>query len=625
MSNSGSPYSDQDLMTALRAAHESGNTDDAARIAQIIQSRQQGASPAEISAQPVQDTNPITRYAKMGVGALTQGFGQLVGLPGTIQNLGDAAAAKMQGFLGYSPEQIARYRQINSIGNLPSGSDIISGTNALGITNRPDVVPLTPGEKLYTGAMEGAGAGGPFGWMGAGIGALSGMASETAHELWLNSKIAPVAAGLVTGLGAGGVANTVENVLTGRALAKGVDTATAGLEAAKQAKAGIPDAASQIADTIHPAQTIQEAGQRLYDAAKKWAFGDPATGAKSVMQQKMDTAWQPVTQLVGTDAPVNLTNFDKALGDITTSAGKLEPAAKLLRPSAPDKLQDAVSKIKDFIQTSGGTLPEWSEVAQLRTILGDARGNPKIVEEIGQQNLSNLYRALTADMRLAAKAKGPDALKAFDNANAESSRLYGIAKDQVQPILDTTPEAAASSLLSSARKGGTDLQVLRGEMPDAVNALGAAHLRTAGKDWSKLSPEGKLALVGDPGTVQKMDGLVEAGSRVPSAKEALAAAKAKVAARTAAQGKFDPLGGIFGAGIGYDLGVLGLNAMGFQGHDILGGAAGSLLGAFGARPIGALVRGYAQNPSSLRYPAIGAVAGQAPANQLTATTLSNQR
>lgn len=619
-------YSDDDLYEALRKADAAGDTAGAQKLAQFLSARNAGASLAEQAAAPQQDPNPISRALKLYGGAAVQGVENLVGLPGTLQGLANTGVQKVENFLGADPRVTAAVKG-SQIG-FPTGSDITGVSNALGITNRPDAVPLTTGERIGVGATEGAAGAVPAALMtgGAalpalGIGATSGAAAEGAHEMWPKSTVAPIAAGMLTGFGIGGVANTIENTLTGRTLARTLTGAKGGLEMAQADAATIPAGAESIASQVAPEATLQQAGTKLQAAARAWTTGNGS--APSVMQTKMNAAWKPVSDLVGSDAPVPLAGLDKALNDITTSAGKLEPAASLLRPQAPNKIQQALGDIRDFIQTSGGGQPSWEEVKTLRSVIGDARGNEKIVGDIGYDNLNKMYAAVTKDMRNAAGAKGPDALKAFDAANSESSRLYGIARDQMSPILKASPEDAAKQLLQGGRAGGSDLQILRNEVPDATNSLFAAHLRTSPMDWRKMSPEAKAALAPDSPTAAGMDALLARGAQVPAARSALKAAKDAVAEHQTTP--YNPMEGLLGSGIGYDLGVLGLNALGHPGHDIMGGAIGSLLGFGGSRLVSPLFAGYARNPQNLRIPLLGGAAGAATANQLTATGIAGNQ
>jgi hypothetical protein len=84
--------------------------------------------------------------------------------------------------------------------------------------------------------------------------------------------------------------------------------------------------------------------------------------------------------------------------------------------------------------------------------------------------------------------------------------LYNFAAGPLSKLISTgkaaeetiKPEAAASSLLAGGKKGATDLAALRTEVPEAVDELAAAHLRSA-KPWTNMSPEAQAALVPEVG------------------------------------------------------------------------------------------------------------------------------
>jgi len=512
------------------------------------------------------------------------------------------------------------------------------------------------------------------------------MASQGAHDLAPDSRWAPVAAGLATGLAGGGVVNSVENALTRSSTAKAVTDAADALETAKNAKfeganaldqqtqavkkASAADFAAtkgQIAEDLsaHHAQqdqaigtvasslgnstTLQEAGTALQAHARDWI--------NNVLPAKLGALWDPVDAAIPKGTQVALGNFTSALKGINSSAGALEPLAGLLKPGAPKalgKALDSVSQLGDLAGAAG--THSWSDVQQLRSTLGDAMSNPKVIADVGEKNLSRLYAGLTSDMAATAQAQGAGDL--FSAANTESRRLYQVGEGPISRVVaggrasadDPAPEAAAKSLLSGGKSGATDLAALRGEIPQGVNELAAAQLRLDPKGFSRLPPETLGALVPNPdqsatavaaqlakeqasasaaqgnklaqqqhqsnvaeATAAQKAGNFSNASAVRSSSQALADAKAAQAAAKGPSIGGHSIQGLFGSTLGNELAVLGLKAAGLPGSDIVHGAVGSVIGAglpMAYRGAKAIVK----NPNQLVYPALGAEQG---ANQLS--------
>ena len=447
-------------------------------------------------------------------------------------------------------------------------------------------------ESILAGAAHGLGGAVPallFGGASAPLttltsGALGGVGGESARELGWPSW-AQALAGLVPGLAVGGYAAT-------RAAANETQAATQGLEAAstrvndlqrqvesaritnplladllsqqlrdakaaaKSAVSGVTassvatrDAAKAAAQAIADqesklasagiesvaaahgqSQTLQDAGTALQNAARDWL--------NNTLPAKQAAVWDPVNSTIGSDAPTPLNVFSRALSDITSSAGKLEPLARLLRPGTPDRLKNALEGVlgtPEAEELSGGppVVPTWGDVQKLRTILGSAMSNPATIRDVGQQNLAHLYSSITQDMRGSAAANGgPDALSAFDAANVESRRLFGIAQGPLARVIggptpdirfDPAPGKIASSLLSGGRVGDSDLVALKSEgLP--IGELAAAQLREDPSAWQKLSPEAQGTLIPDPNARQAVDSALALVDAAPEKARAASAA-----------------------------------------------------------------------------------------------------
>lgn len=474
------------------------------------------ASPPQAFSNPDEGSRFLRAAALTGSGVV-KGFAELLGVPGDVESLVNSGTSAL-GLPGAAPGHF-----------LPTSEDVAGVTDKLGLTDRPDLTPQNPVEGFGSAAAAGVGGGGPFGPVGVVSGIGGGVGAETAHTIAPNNPWAETVGGIVGGLAGGGLAQSVENLARSGDLPKAqaavdaaqaataqmaIDHGTAAL-AAKAAKDSGVAAAKAAADAhlaatqapaqaaiaatasaIHPASTLQEAGTVLQGAAKDWVANE--------MPTRLVAAWSPVDALIPADSPVELSAFRSALGKINTSAGALEPLAARLKPSAPAALGGALKAVDEMGDLSGAG-PTWADAQKLRTTLGDALSDPKIINDVGEQNLRQLYATLTADMRSTAAGQGRDALGAFDSANAQSSAVYNIAEGPLSKILngDPNPEAVAKSLASGGKSGATDLTTIRQELPEGADALAATIVKQGG--WQGLSPEAKAALVPDPALRASLD------------------------------------------------------------------------------------------------------------------------
>lgn len=637
---------------------------------------------------PPGQNNTWSRLPEMAGSALVKGTASLAGLPGDVIGLARSGNNALNSVMGQGPTQYATP-------NLPTSAQTTGLTHRLGLTDRNDLIPTTPLERYGTAGIEAIPAiagtvatGGAEAIPAAVAGLGSAMAAQGAHDLAPDSRWAPVVAGLGAGLvGAGGV-TTVENALESSAAKRGLSDAADALTAAREAartgkfdldtgatnmksasrddfavargaltdaaeatKAGHDQAIQQVATTLGNSQTLQDAGQQLQAGARNWI--------SQILPAKLATLWGPVDQAIPKDTKLALPAFSGALGDINKSAGQLEPLAAILKPSAPKALGKAMDNVAGLGELDPGTAPgqySWGDVQKLRTTLGDAMSNPKVINDVGAQNLQRLYATLTADMRGAAGKVSSEVGTLFDQANEGSKALYQIGEGPMSRVVagarpsadDPTPEAVAKGLLAEGKTGASDLGVLRQEIPQGVNELAAAHLRVNPAGFTKLAPEAQSALIpqaDQSATVigaqagktaadqarsdgiklaqqQHQDNLAKIASdqkqgkfdlsgQVASSSSALAAAKARVAAAaptTSAGGH--AMQGLFGTTLGNELGVLALKGAGLPGSDLVHGALGSVVGA-GLPMAWRGGKAIVNNPRLLAYPTQGALVGNA--------------
>lgn len=292
--------------------------------------------------------------------------------------------------------------------------------------------------------------------------------------------------------------------------------------AAKDVTKAFGTSVEDTASSIGSARTLQQAGAALQGDARQWI--------DNIEPARHNAVWAPVNAAMSFPAAVLPDNYRTAARSVSDRLKGLPETRDILLSKEGKQLLNAINA-----DVPPGAGMSWEEAQNMRTALGEAAGVPKIVNAIGDRDLTRLYGALSADMRTTAIRHGAGDL--FDAANAESTSLFALKKNLIGKIIGSPnelqenipPERAAQTVLGSGNNGDFLLSMLRREMPNATNELAAYKLRdiaaaTAGKqnaagnaispssfltDWNQLSPEAKGALYPDALTAGKIRDLAK--------------------------------------------------------------------------------------------------------------------
>ena len=467
----------------------------------------------------------LNRLGQMVGEDLATGAENLLGLPGTVANA-----------LNLTPPK--------GWGKPMSGSDIAKATG-LGRSQRPDLVSqgwenyLDAGvEALPTAAIIALTGGGALPALA--LTEPSAMMAEYVHQKWPDSKWGPVAAGLVTSLGAQGIVSKLAEASANSAALERFNESDRALESARSAKAlalspknGAPATAAAIKDasqenlastvqsanadvaaagqqsqqeiestaaSLGKATDLQEAGANAQPKARNWF--------SNIYPAKMKAVTDPLDIAFPKTAPADATNYQTAIDAMTSNAeaGSLKGQADLLSPNLAKQLKDELDSSGDMQDLTGGPAPSLTagNLRAVRTKLGQAMADPTLIKGASQSQIATLYRAISQDLGASAAKVGPDASKAWSAFNNESTRLHEFAAGPLSKLITTVnkgketidPEVAANNFLPQAKIGGTELQSIRDEIPGAVDELAAGYIRQG--HWGDLSEKAKAALIPDP-------------------------------------------------------------------------------------------------------------------------------
>lgn len=405
-------------------------------------------------------------------------------------------------------------------GILPTSDRLLADTNAMGITNRPDLTPQNTRERYEAAGAQGLGSAIPFALsgnlpqagmaltqgFGAGLGSKLGQdVSDTLPEALkpYAKTLLPLALSLAGGGMAGGAYNAgakgiglatgatspiveaykrqgVEPVLAGdvtqnrtlQGFQSMASKAPFGSDkianASQNALTQFGSAVDRIADNLGGSSTLQEAGTHLQGHGADWLKDFKDTQA---------TNWNAIDSKMQ-NAPLPVGNVASALSDLKAQAGG--------NPALEDFLQSPLAKkvsgiLSDAKANSIG-VPElnWEQGRALRTRIGEYLDSPDLISEAGGAQAKQFWGALSNDMKTSIAASGdPAAQQLFADANAHSSAGHQFIESVLNPIMakGVNPSDAATNILSSAARGGETLQAIRQNLPGAADELGALVIR----------------------------------------------------------------------------------------------------------------------------------------------------
>lgn len=524
-----------------------------------------------------------------------------------------------------------------NVGHIPT---ITERQTAIGNIGNPNLTPDStwsiPEKRGYS-TLKGAASGVPFGPAGMIGGAMAENSGDTAKELgW--SPAGQVVASLAGGVGGGRVAETGLNALgsasgLGRFTPRGTpsqlyqDYVTEGItprlagdvsgspfaqwtqnslgnlpgsagRITSTAKATVDDLANAVdsrAGTLGSATTIQDAGTSLQKGGANWL---------DRTKQGVKDAYDNMRMYIGDGDQIPLTNTRAQLTNLTSNMKDMPGTAGYLTPNfytgLKSNIESDLAKLQPQPTTTisnpygipgaGSTVttppsappvlgPSYDTVKQIRTAIGEKLADPAIIDDANRADLKRLYGSLSQDLEAAAQAKGPGALAAMKNANAQAQAMYGNVEGVMKNILQkgATPESILSyaqnsdatnlgKILSNytpQEKGMLQSYWMRslGRAPDGVqNAAGDVFSPSAFvTNWNKLNRSGKTDVLFDGVDPELRDGLNRLANISGSMKDTSRLANnSKTAGTLAFMGLLEGGASATGAAIGTGAGIGGV-------------------------------------------------------------------
>lgn len=254
------------------------------------------------------------------------------------------------------------------------------------------------------------------------------------------------------------------------------------------------DAISKVGPTLEPA----EAGEVLQQGGR-----DTISRFKAAAGQ----LYSALDRAIPGDTKVSVANLDAALEGPTRVMADAPETAKILNSGQMGALFQALQNDAG----AGGTL-SWKTMQAYRSRIGEQLGDPMLFSDASRADLKRVYGALTEDMRLAAEARGPEALNAFNQATTFYQKGLNALESTWTKLLakNFSPENAYTLATSALDKGGTRLgAVLRDLQPTERSVVAGTLLGRIGqnaggngefdagtflRNWSRMNAGAKDAL-----------------------------------------------------------------------------------------------------------------------------------
>lgn len=227
--------------------------------------------------------------------------------------------------------------------------------------------------------------------------------------------------------------------------------------------------------------------------------------------------------------------FQSRAGELFEDLNKFIPEDKVVSTANSKAVLDKLSNKVDIpeinnllttptIRQLGGALPDeinFGTLQQIRTAVGQKLGTIGLVSDVPKAELKQIYKALSDDIRVAARDVGDDALKSFNRSNtfysAGLSRIEGILEPLVK---NKAPERVFQALERGGKSGATQIRAtMRSLTKEQQRVVASAALRRLGlaaasqqtaegtefslfsflTRWSQLDKAAKDALFKRPG------------------------------------------------------------------------------------------------------------------------------
>jgi len=198
---------------------------------------------------------------------------------------------------------------------------------------------------------------------------------------------------------------------------------------------------------------------------------------KSKGQQVIGKLYDNFDKYVPATEKIQARPIGAAISEIT--ARPTEGLQKLFQKSEGGRF---TKTIIDDLSVNNGILP-YNAIKNYRTLIGGKLKDSFLLKTEDEAVYSRLYGALTDTMREAAKAKGPQALKAFERANAVNAAFMQKMQTKIEPLLKKPEvEQLFNSVLTNSKIGAKSQSVMNSLDRESQNIVRGSLIKQMGDD-----------------------------------------------------------------------------------------------------------------------------------------------
>lgn len=336
--------------------------------------------------------------------------------------------------------------QVGNVGTLPQ---LATGAESVGTGVLRQMGSSTAAQDAGFAALSGAGSavgrevGGEEGAM---IGAIAAPAAAT---------IAPQLAGeAIKKIFAGGnqqaIAKSIDDfAFIGEVPTVGMATGSPALQKAETVSGSVMGGGRLRAKSESIAENIQKRVAEMADNLSTKTGAEAAGleikkgiqgrgGFLDRFRTSSSALWNKADQMIDPDLPVDTANTRSMLDQLVRgdNVGQILDNPKLIQ------LQQVLGESPSL---------DFKTLKSLRSSIGQKIGNNELISDIPRAELKRVYGALTQDIKAAAANSSPEALKAFERANAYTRTGHDRIDDYLERI---TTKVDTDKIFNAVAKGG---------------------------------------------------------------------------------------------------------------------------------------------------------------------------
>ena len=249
----------------------------------------------------------------------------------------------------------------------------------------------------------------------------------------------------------------------------------------------VAQAADRTSDQM--SDVLDRATAKVGDATTNVAAGEAAQrGADAFVsnfQNKSTKLFNAVDDKIGFKTNVQAPNALNTVKELTKYASQYPEISSFLNRPKFQSLMNSLQKETQLLNEKGkpfqilNTVP-YELLKDLRSNIGRSIGKMNgPMSDLPEAELKRLYSSLTDDMRLAAEAAGPDAVKAFERAN----KFYRAGQARIDNVIKDVANAKSPEIAYNKIVGMTLDNSPRG----SVKALTQLKKSLPKEEWSTVS------------------------------------------------------------------------------------------------------------------------------------------